>query len=156
VVQFLDGIQILIYMSLTYISKLWWLRCNSYIKRNTFPSVWIITRDFPSFYWGSSNTSLKKSNRNLEKPLMINQTVWNMSGTLYQNYKKHSHCIRQPAMPVNSIAQQYVPVNTKVSYPYLSAVPSVSFSHYTLRSHIKHTVCVCVCVLLLHLQGSNT
>ena len=75
---------------------------------------------------------------------MINQTVWNMSGTVYQNYKKHSHCIRQSAIPVNSTVQQYVQVNTKGTHPYLSAIPSVSSSYYTLRSHTKHTVCLCV------------
>jgi hypothetical protein len=85
-----------------------------------------------------------KSNTNLAKPLTINRTVCNMSGTAYQNYKKHSRCIRQSAMSVNSTVQQYVLVNTKVSYPYLSAIPSASFSYYTLRSHIKHTVCLCV------------
>ena len=140
---------------LTWI-KIWCFSCNIYIKPNMFRTIWLNTRDKLRFYSGSCNSYLKKSNKNLTKPLTINQTVRNMSGTLYQNYKKHSRCIRQPAMPVNSTAQQYVPVNTKVSYLYLSAIPSVSFSHYTLRSDIKHTVCVCVCVLLLNLQGSNT
>ena len=67
-----------------------------------------------------------------------------MSGTLYQNYKIHSRCIRQPATSVNSTVQQHVLVNTKASYPYLSAILSVGFSQYTLRSHIQHTVCLCV------------
>ena len=74
---------------------------------------------------------------------MINQTVCNMSGTVYQNYKKHSRCISQQCLSI----QQYNSMSwliTKVSYPYLSAIPSVSFSYYTLRSHIKHTVCLCV------------
>jgi len=65
-----------------------------------------------------------------------------MSGTVYQNYNIHSRCISQSAIPVNSTVQQYVLVNTKVSYPYLSVIPSVSFSYNTLRSHIKHTVCL--------------
>jgi len=68
-----------------------------------------------------------------------------MSATLHQNYNKNTaSSIRQPAMPVNPTVQQYVLDNTKVSYPYLSAIPSVSFSHYTLWSHIKHTFCLCV------------
>ena len=72
-------------------------------------------------------------------------TFWNMSGTVYQNYNKHSRCIRQSAMPVNSTVQQYVLVNTKVSYPYLSALPSVGFSYYTLRSqHKAYSFFVCV------------
>jgi hypothetical protein len=97
-----------------------------------------------AFRSGSCNIPYKNTNTNLAKPLTINQTVCNMSGTAYQNYKKHSRCTRQSAMPVNSTVQQYVLVNTKVSYPYLRAIPSVSFSYYTLRSHIKHTVCLCV------------
>jgi len=63
--------------------------------------------------------------------------------------EKDSHFIRQPAMPVNSTVQQYVLVNTKVSYPYLSVIPFVSFSNYTLRSHIKHRVCLCVCLVII-------
>jgi len=56
----------------------------------------------------------------------------NMSATLYQNYNQRSRFIRQLAMSLSSTVQQYVLVNTKVSYPYLSAIPSVNFSYYTL------------------------
>jgi len=116
--------------------------CNSYIKWKMFQTIWFITRDFLSFQPGSCNIPYKKPTQT--QPLMINPTVWNMSGTVYRNYNKHSRWIRQSAMPVNTTVQQYVLVNTKVSYLYLSAIPSVSFSYYTLRSHIKHTVCLCV------------
>ena len=93
---------------------------------------------------GSYKINYKNTNTNIAKPLTINLTVCNMSRTAYQNYKKHSRCIRQSAMSVNSTVPQYVLVNTKVSYPYLSAIPSASFSYCTLPSHKKHTVCLCV------------
>jgi len=133
-------------MSVTHISKLGCKRCNIYVKPNMFQTICLIVRDFFCSSFRFIKHPTQKATRKLRKPLLINQTVRNMSGTLSQNYKKHSRCIRQPAMPVNSTVQQYVPVNTKVSYPYLSAIPSVSFNHYTLQSHIKHTVCVCLSV----------
>jgi len=143
VAQFLDGIQILLYVSVTYINKLWCLCCNIYIEPNIFQTIWLFTRDFLRFSFRFLQ-HLNWTNSNLAKPLTINQTVRNISATLYQNYNKHSRCIRQSEMPANSTVQQYVLVNTKVSYPYLNAIPSVSFSYCTLWSHIKHTVCLCV------------
>jgi len=52
-------------------------------------------------------------------------------------------------MHVSSTVQQYVLVNTKVSYPYLSAIPSVGFSYYTLRSqHKAQSLFVFVCLVI--------
>jgi len=49
VAQFLDGIQILIYMSLIYISKLWCIRCNICIKSSMFQTICFINRGLLSF-----------------------------------------------------------------------------------------------------------
>jgi len=101
-----------------------------------------------------SKTRFKLSNLSPENSLDFNSGSYKIPNKIQQKHKKapndkpnilkhhkhivpklqqkHSRSIRQTAMPVNSTVQQYVMVNTKVSYPYLSAIPSVSFSHYTL------------------------
>ena len=93
-----------------------------------------------AFHSGSCKIPYKPKNVPNDKSNSLKH-VRHIVPKLQQN---HSRCIRQSAMPVNSTVQQYILVNTKVSYPYLSAIPSVSFSHYKLWSHIKHTVCMCV------------
>jgi len=66
-----------------------------------FQTIWFITRDFLSFQPGSCNIPYKKPTQT--QPLMINPTVWNMSGTVYRNYNKHSRWISQQCLSI----QQY-------------------------------------------------
>jgi hypothetical protein len=73
VVQFLDGIQILIYMSVTYISISWRKSFNVYIKPNMFQTVCPITRDILSSSFTFLYHLFKQTNKNTRQSQVINQ-----------------------------------------------------------------------------------
>jgi hypothetical protein len=114
VTHIMYGINILTYISLTYISWLWFEVCISYIKPNLFQTVCLSPHNHQLFIQVPVTSLTKHQQQHRKTPNDKPNSLKHVRHIVPK--LQQTQPLYQSAMPVNSTVQQYVLVNTKVTH----------------------------------------